>query len=162
MSVFDIDYNVKGWQALPVRLRQAIQYAWVKVCVRGVVALAEVFKSNRTANVYVCKHNSQVCFLEGALNDVFDAVDRGIYIDDPVYVDPVYVYRNFELKPVYIYKDVEAQPVYVYKDSELYSAGGVQFVVFVPVALVYDVDRLKALVNFYRLASKWHWTIETY
>jgi hypothetical protein len=76
MGFFDIDYNVKAWQSLPVRLRQAVQYAWLKVLVSPVVYLAGLFKVNRDANLYELAHDGQVCFLEAVLNDTFDPVVR--------------------------------------------------------------------------------------
>ena len=167
MPVFDVDFNLKSWQFLPVRLRQAVQYAWAKVCVSGVVYMAGVFRGNRTANLYDLAHNGQVCKLQGALNDVFDVALRRIYIDDPAYIDPTYVYRVPELKPLFIDKVSEIggsvipapDPVPLFKRSECYTGGGTQFVVHVPVGLVYDTARMKALIDKYRLASKRVYTI---
>ena len=160
MPFFDTDYNVLSWQTLPVRLRQSVMYAYAKVCMTAVIYLAGIFKSNRLYNLYMLAHNSQVCFMQGALNDVFDNVLRRITIGDPVYDDPLYVYEADELKPVWVGLVSEEgsttypNPEWVYLLSECYSGGGAQFIVHVPVGLVYDANRMKALINFYRVPSK--------
>ncbi len=161
MGFFDVDFGVKAWQFLPVRLRQAIQYAWAKVCVSGVVYMAGIFRTNRDANLYDLAHNGQVCKMEAVLNDVFDNVARTIYITDPAYIDPVYLYRRSELKPVYLYRRSESSPVYLYRRSECYDGSGVQFIVNVPAALygAIDLSRMRALIEKYRLVSKTNYII---
>lgn len=168
-SFYNIDFNAKAKQNLPVRLRQAIMYAWLKVLISPVVSLAGSFKTNRDDNLYDLAHNGQVCKLEAVLNDVFDNTGRGIYISDPSYKDALNIYRRVELKPVYLSRRSEIgstsypSPRYLYRRSELYTGGGLQFIINVPTAVtataVYDVDRLKALVDKYRLVSKKNYSI---
>lgn len=167
MGFWVTDYNKKGWEQLPVWWRQTTFYAWIKVIVSPVIYLAGLFKTNRDKNIYELAHNGQVCHLEAVLNDVFDATDRGIYIDDPAYIDPIYLYQDVELKPVWLGVTGETiagvdSPVWAYLVSEEYTGGGVQFKVMVPVAVTYDAARMRALVNKYRLVSKKNFTIETY
>ena len=162
-----MDFNKKGWEQLPVWWRQTTFYAWIKVIVSPVIYLAGLFKANRDKNIYDLGINGQVCYLEKALNDVFDATDRRIYIDDPDYVDPIYVYRTDELKTIWLGKTGETivgmtNPIPAYLRSEEYTGGGLQFKVMVPLAVTYDAARMRALVNKYRLVSKKNFTIETY
>jgi hypothetical protein len=167
MAFWDVDYNAKVWQSLPVWLRQTAVYAWLKVVVSPVVTISGAFNVNRLANEYEVAHNGQVCRLEGVLNDVFDATGRGIYIEDPAYVDALYIYRTDEEKPMWLGVTGETipgmdNPRWAYTVAEEYTGGGLQFVVKVPVALVYDADRMKAVINKYRLVSKKNYSIVTY
>ena len=121
-----------------------------------------LFGANRVANLYNLAHNGQVVKLAAVLNDTFDNTLRRIYISDPVYDDPDWLYQRDELKPLYFYTRGENKPVYTYLRSEVYAAGGVQFVVYVPTGLVYDVNRMKALINQYRLVSKNNYVITNF
>lgn len=165
MGYFDIDYNVKAWQNLPVRLRQTVQYAWLKVLLRPVMFLAGLFKANREANIYDLKHNGQVCFMEAVLNDTFDPALRRIFIDDPAYIDPLYLFPPMSLRPVYLGLASEAgttiypDPQWLYLRTELYSGGGVQFIIHVPAGLAVDLPRMRALTDKYRLVSKNNYAI---
>ena len=163
MSVFDVDYNVLVKQLLPVRLRQSKMIAWLKCLVAPVKWLYDLFKTFRNNNLYLLAHDSQVCYQEAALNDTFDPINRGIYISDGVYVDPVYVYLIPELKPVFIDLASEVgtsvipapDPVPLYLDMEIYAGlGAYTFIVNVPVAITFDMARLRALVDLYKLPGK--------
>ena len=167
MGYFDIDYNASAWQNLPVRLRQAVMYAWCKVVVSPVIYLAGLFAVNRNANLYNLAHNGQVCYLTAVLNDTFDSTLRRIYISDPAYIDPLFIYLEDELKPVWVGLESEVgstpypDPQWVYLESEVYTGGGVQFVVNVPAAIL-NVPYMKAVINKYRLASKSNYSIVTF
>lgn len=168
MPFYIVDYNADAWNNLPVRLRQSIMYAWLKVLIKPIIDLAALFGNNRAINLYILAHNSQVCYMEAALNDTFDDSGRGIYISDPVYADAIYLFEDAELKPVYMAMDAELPvvgyeaPVYAFQDGEAYSGLGVQFIVNVPVAVVFDTDRMKALIDYYRLPSKNNYSIVTF
>ena len=158
---------------MPVRLRTTIHKAWLKCLAGPVIYLKSLFDTNRTDNLYTLAHSSQVCYLQAVLNDVFDPIARGIYIADGPYVDPDFIYKVDEDKPLFI--DLVAEvgtgiiphpdPVPLYTGCETYIAG-VQFMVMVPSAVAaapgYDVYRLKALVNEYRLVSKNNYTVITF
>jgi hypothetical protein len=163
MSVFDVDFNILVQQLLPVRLRQPKMIAWMKCLTSPVVWLFGLFKIFRQNNLYNLGHDSQVCYLEATLNDAFDNILRRIYIDDGVYVDPTYIYQDIELKPVYIDLVSEigssvipaSDPVPLYLSAETVTAvSGLTFIVHVPAPIIYDITRLKALVNLYKLPGK--------
>ncbi len=151
--MFDVDFNILIWQLLPVRLRQPLQYAWMRCLVTPVNWLYGQFKSFRSTNLYNLAHNGQVCYLEAALNDVFDPVSRGIYISDGPYVDPVYLYRRSEGKPVYLSRRSEVgstpydAPTYLYRRSETFTGGSASFIVNVPSALTFDSSRMKGVLT---------------
>lgn len=169
MGLFDVDYNNLIWQNLPVRLRKSIQYAWLKCLCAPAIYLHSLFKTHRKNNIYTLVHNSQVCYMEAALNDTFDSIDRGIFFSDPEYRDPVYLYRVLEDKPVFIDLDSEVgtlvipmpDPVPLYTEGEtIFMAPS--FIVNVPATIVYDAERLKALIDLYRLPGRNVYTIAHY
>lgn len=167
MGFWDVDYNKMVWERLAVRLRQTVQYAWLKVLVSPVVTIAGWFNTNREANEYDVAHNGQVCHLEGVLNDTFDETDRRIYIEDPDYIDPLHIYLTPEKKTVWLGLTGETiagmdNPRYLWTVAEEYSGGGLQFKVMVPSALTFDTARMRAVVNKDRLVSKKNFSIETF
>lgn len=174
MGIFDADFSDSGLPRFltPVRLRGAKMLAWLKVLCTPITYLYNLFKANRTENLYVLAHTGQVCYLEAVLNDLFDNVDREIFISDGRYVDPEYVYRVDEEKPLFI--DLVSEigtsviddpdPVPLYTLAETWP-DGIQFIIHVPAALGLDAGqllRLRALVDKYRLPSKNTYTIVTF
>jgi len=170
MSVFDIDYEVLVETDLPVRLRAPIRLAWLDILVSPVVYEYGLFTANRGNNLYILGHSSQVCYMEASLNDIFDPTGRTITIVDAAFYDAVYTYLDDELKPVFIDLDSEIgdsvipnpDPVPLYTDGETYLLG-VNFIVQVPSAVtafpVYDLARLKAIVDMYRLPGKNNYSV---
>lgn len=94
----------------------------------------------------------QVCYLERLLNDRYDSELRRIKIDDGIFHLPIYIYQEDEIKPVYLFTEDENKPVYLYTDGE---AGEVldDFVVLVPVDIIFDMNEMKSLLNIYKLAG---------
>ena len=165
MSVFDVDFDVLTTQLLPVRLRQPVMTAWLKCLIDPVKWLYNLFTANRNNNLYLLAHDGQVCYLEGVLNDTFDSINRRIFISDPAYVDPVYIYEVPENKPVYIdlVSEIGASvipapdPLLLYTDAELYSGSRVAFIINIPLALTLtpgQITQLKALVDLYKLPAR--------
>lgn len=167
MGYFDIDIDVIAEQSLPTEQRKEITKAWMKCLVSPVKWLWAKFMLNRTANLYDMAHNGQVCKLEGVLNDTFDPILKRIYIGDGPWIDPEFVYRVDEDKDLYIAKASELPvsaydaPLYLYTVAET-SVEYVQFIVYYPTGLVFDMARMQALINKYRLAGKKFYTIESF
>lgn len=152
---------------MPVRLRNGIMTAWVKCLVAPVKYMQGLFKNNRANNLYILAHNGQVCYLEAALNDTFDNIDRGIFITDGTFDDALYIYMADELKPLWLGRISEEgstsypDPQVLYLATETYTEG-VSFIVHVPVTLAFDTAHMRALVDKYRLPGKGNYTIVTY
>ncbi len=171
MGIFDIDYGGLVVQLLPTRLRNNKITSWLRCLVSPVEWLFNLFTANRTNNLYVLAHDSQVCYLQAALNDVFDPVLRGILVVDGPFEDPLYLYLDPELKPLWLGLVSEEgttpypDPQVLYTDAETFSLG-ICFIVKVPVAVAagagYDVRRLRALVDFYRLPGRNNYSVTTY
>jgi hypothetical protein len=169
---WDPDFRALIWQYLSLDRRLPVWMRWLRaLCSPVSDFVAPAFQSFRKAKLYDLAHNSQVTYMQAVLNDTFDNTLRRIYIADPAFDDPVYVYQASELKPVYIWQASEvtgavpnAAAVYVYEASECYTGSGVQFVVNVPAAVYggLDVHELRGLVDEYRLVSKKNYSIVTF
>jgi hypothetical protein len=159
MPFYDIDYDVLVWQLMPVRLRKAIGYAWLKCLVEPVKWLHTRFLNYRAGNLYRLAHNSQVAYMEAALNDTFDNVLRRIYLIDGSYEDPLFVYLVPEDKPLWlglmseIGSTTYSNPLALFTNDET-SLLGTGFIVIVPMGLSFDMQRMRALVDLYRLAGR--------
>lgn len=167
MGFFDINYDTLRVQLLPVRLRKSVMKAWLRCLVIPVKWLYNLFMTNRENNLYFLAHNSQIVYLEAALNDVFDPISRGIFIEDGPYEDPLFTYLIPEERPLWIGLSSEAGtvaypvPMALFTDAET-SLLGNAFIVNVPSGVTFDADRMKALINRYRLAGRSIYQIVTY
>jgi len=167
MAFFDINYDTLRSQLLPVRLRKRNMKAWLRCLIVPVRWLYNQFKIQRTATLYYLAHNSQVVYLEAVLNDVFDPASRGIHVVDGLFEDPLFTYLVPESRPVWLGLASEAGssafpvPQVLYTSAET-SLLGNAFVVKVPAALSFDLDRMKALINRYRVAGKNIYGVITY
>lgn len=107
------------------------------------------------------RYTSQTMSLEGLLNDKFDNVSRRIYIDTVEdLADRDYDYFNSEgAIPTYEYFDSEGKPAeYDYFEAEWIAQ--VDFIVYVPVGLIYDSGYMNFLLKKYKLVSKRYKIIE--
>ena len=158
MDSYTVDLDRQVWQNLPVRLRQDVEWAWLKALIQPVKDVYVLFTDFRNSKLYELAHNSQVCFLQAALNDLFDAGLRRITISDPEWHDPLYVYRVDEDKPVWLALDSEVggtaydSPVYLFTDAETVDIIST-FIVNVPSGLAYDADQMRALIGKYKLVG---------
>lgn len=167
MSFFDIVYANLVKDTTPTLLRKRKWLAWLNVLVSPIKWQYDAFTAYRNYTLYLLSHTSQVFSIEVVLNDAFDATDRQIYITDEYYADPVWLPLVAELEQVWLATDAEDEPVWLPTDEEVAEAEtGKLFLVMVPVAVSisvgYSEDRLRALVNAYRLAGKDNYGVETF
>ncbi len=163
MGYWDIDWDIVVRDETPVDLRKPKRLAWLRVLVWPVKFIYNLLLQFRLNTIYYLTHSSQVCYMEAALNDVFDNDERRIYIADGPFKDPVPLYLDAEAdKEVPLAEDSELPvseydaPVYLYTDAETAELGA-QFIVYYPAVLALDAGqliRMRALVDRYRLPSK--------
>ena len=141
---------------VPPVLRGSLS-AWIKVILSPVQSLITLYDAYVLNKRNELKYNGQVMYLERCLNDKFDPINRGIYIDDAVAsgIVPVFIYNvaeNQETVVIYEANETEATTI-IYENNELY---GEDFVVFVPVSVSNLIGhrRIKAVVDFYKITSK--------
>ena len=142
---------------MPTILRGVKFIAWAKVLTSPCIDIYNREAAYRSSNLYILRHTSQVVYILSVLNDAFDDDLRRIRIVNSTDIDPIYTYRTPELKPKFIYKTAEHLAVNLFNDAEV-QADINGFIIQVPAAVaalpVYDINRLKALVDKYRLTSK--------
>lgn len=157
-NIFSIDYKKLIVLLLPTMLRKPILFALLKSATKPVVSLYDTFSSNRSRNLYEVEQNGQVCYMRKMLNDNFDRDQRRIYISDGESSEWVFLFQKSTFnsqggkQPVWVSNE---EPVLVPRQGSV-SAAGSDFVVNIPVALrgAADENRITALVNYYKLASK--------
>ena len=134
---------------LPVRLRLPRMIAFCKVLVTQLYTVQRLFLEYKEDTLYKMNHNGQVCFLQGALNDAFDRTLRRIVVTDQERTDFLVIYQRSEMK------EVRLGCVEVYPRGTAMS-DQIDFVIKVPEELrsVDNEARLKAIVNYYKLAGK--------
>ena len=151
-KIYDINYNrLVGWLT-PDDNRKPKLLSLLGVLVQPVTTIYQAFLLYRKAKLYYLLISPQKCYLERLLNDRYDYSLRRIYIDDGIDKDPKYIYQHAELKPLYIRRRSEASPVFIYTGGE---SGGYRndFIVYVPMGLVFQEPEMISLVKLYKLAG---------
>jgi hypothetical protein len=103
------------------------------------------------------RFDGRVIYLEHALNDAFDPIQRRIHIDDSTVSNttPSVLFRKTEGQPsIVLYRKNEAQSsVVLYRNSEIST---LDFTVFVPASIYNAISHtlITALVDFYKCAGK--------
>ena len=151
---FKLDINKLVILLTPTFLRQKRFLAWIKALHSPLTKVIDDFNENRKQNLYNLAHNGQVCHLRAALNDRFDVSQRRIKITEGNRYKRPYIYTDAEKKPKYL------SVIYLRDDAD-YGDTGVDFIVQVPTDLVYNDYEIRALIDFYKLASK-RYKIEKY
>lgn len=154
--MFNIDFNKLIIWMLPFFRRQTNYYSWMQTLCSGVISMFNELMVKRTADLYQINHDSRVFSIQAVLNDQFDTVNRTIYITDGFNKERIYLFTREESKPIYFYQRSENKPVYLFNRTD-YADTGVDFIVWVPNAIVLsvqDLTLLNSLVTKYKLASK--------
>lgn len=144
---FNVNWKILAISLLPPYLRSDVVNSYTALFSSEVDAVHYAWLQFRRQNIYNLAHNSQKCYLRAALNDRFDNQLRRIRIDDGNGFKRKYIYTDAEAKPKYL------GTMHLYDDSD-YEDTGVDFIVVVPAGLQYSIYEMRALVDFYRLASK--------
>lgn len=124
---------------------------WIECLLKPIDWLNSIFADYADKAYYRLAINGQVIYLEHYLNDLFDSVNRGIYISDDNLVIPPYIY-NQDHKGLYLYNS--GDPIILYNDADFEGQGS--FIVNVPgsISLTESLEkRIRAAVNRYRQAG---------
>ena len=127
---YQLDINKLIELLTPTFLRKERMLAWLRVIHFPLIKIMDDFNFNRNQNLYNLAYNGQVCYLRKALNDRFDIA-----------------HTDGEKKPKFL------GTIYLHDDAD-YSDTGVDFVVLIPAGLNYNDYEMRALIDFYKLASK--------
>jgi hypothetical protein len=159
-DTYIIDYKKLVRWLTPNRLRNARMLAWLGVLANPVVVLYTSFLAFRKTKLYYLGISPSVCDLERLLNDRYDFTQRRIYIDDAAEKPNRYIYNRLESKPKFIRHRSENMPYIIYNRTE-YGLLSNNFIVFVPVSVVFDLAELRSLLNIYKLLGK-RYTVQTF
>lgn len=196
--MFNIDWNWFAQIAMPEWWRKTRMVAFVRVLLSPIAYLHGVFLAFRARTIYNMQHTGQTMSLEHILNDRFDPIDRGIWIENMDDLTQTYIYRKVEERPTpYLYRkwrmgitysaghrvswngviwqatleNTNEPPgnnafwAYVRRTFRLIRKGEAlqpfDFIVWVPLLLVFDEAEMRSLINTYRMAGK-RYSIQTY
>jgi hypothetical protein len=145
---YNIDYKKLVILMLPTFLRKPVIVAYLQSLIAPIVTIHDLWKEKRIIDWYKLDHTGQVCKLRKVLNDALDPSERRIYIGDGNSFPRKYIYTRAENKPTFLGK------IYVYQNAE-YIGTGSDFIVYVPQEIIdTEINKLNALIIFYKLASK--------
>lgn len=151
------NWDIRDWLIrLDWRLRNRDEHiAWLYVILKPLTSLHARFLDVNASVDYRVLFNSQQRIFSDALNDLFDSEDRRIRVvtgtDD---IPRTFTYYKSEVNtPRYAYYENEAGTErFTFFTSE--SAQLAKFIVYVPSALSGDETRIRAWINYYKLADK--------
>lgn len=154
-KTFNIDFRKLALLLTPIFWRFTIFVDYIYTFIEPISRLHFDFLGFRKKEIYKVVHNGQVIILEKVLNDAFDETERRIFISEEVFFDPLYIYTTDENKPVFLGTE------YIYV-TPVNDAIDTDFIVNFPIALKPNnslallnfENRIKALTNYYKLASK--------
>lgn len=111
--------------------------------------------------LYKMQHNSQVVYLEKMLNEYFSVPGYDNQLHEST--KTVYIGDVPQAPKYYFYQPADNQPLYM---GLLYVGGGTgpnnyKFIVNVPVGYAFVEEKLRAEINYYKLAGK-KYIIQTY
>lgn len=139
---------------VPPRMYKKGIVGWLSVLLSSTQDLHARFVDYAEDVDYKLNHNSQVCYLEAALNDTFDPEMRRIYIEDAGGNVITPLQRDSDLSPVVLGSDTEGSALVLQPDSG-YTGGSYDFIVVLPYAFAQStIYRLRSLIDYYKLAGK--------
>lgn len=140
-NVFLSDLDTLAVQLLPVKWRNPIHIAILKVFIHPFKQQFKRLKTERERNLYVLQHDARVGLLEKVLNDRFDFAQRRIRIGFGNRIQSLYLYTEAEAQQTYL-------PKTIYTQDEI-SARNTDFTVLVPADLIYNESEMNYLITYY-------------
>lgn len=105
--------------------------------------------------VYLTSFTGQVIYLEHILNDLYDSIDRSIFISDGNQLPlPPYIYNKIEARPRFVYNKAEASLNKTYLHNKLEYALTYDFIVNTPVVISALDLQVSGIVRRYKIAGK--------
>lgn len=148
-----INWNRFIINLLPIALRTTSAYGFIRALFAPVVDLYSSFQTYERDVKYKLAHNSQAWSIQAVLNDAFDPDYRRIRIEDPGDKNVTLLNLDDDQRPLITDDDATAASI-VHNDST-YSVWSWDFIVVIPYAYSdSEIYRLRALVEFYKLAGK--------
>ena len=149
-----INYAKFVTERIAEQLRFEDVIAFVSVCISQVVTIYNDLLLFRDNILYKLSITPQVCYLEKMLNDRYDDIERRITIVDGKEYLPIFLYQKAESKPTFLFLKSEVgflkTLLYLKQETGQFTF---DFVINIPVAVLFNQPELIALVNTYKLAA---------
>ncbi len=143
-----INFNRLIQLLLPTFLRKAKMIAFIEILVKPISIL-------HIDTLYKMQHTCQVIYLEKMLNEHFNV--SGYDANNHENTKVIYI-NDAPIPPIqYVYLDQEIPPKgYLYLGTKYLTAATnhSDFVVHIPARIVFVEAKLKALIDYYKLAGK--------
>lgn len=164
--LFTVDFQDLIGQLLPMRWRKPLMQHWLLCLQAPTIALHQKLLTYRASVKQQLRYNSQVVYLQAALNDGADSVARRIFLSEGSNGVPLWLYTPAEEEPRFLgLRGAGAGTVvisaWLFTRSETVAAR-YDFIVWVPVTLIYDPIYLKGLIDSLRLPTKGNYIIMNY
>lgn len=154
MKIFNVDWKRLIVLNLLISLRLPLVFSFTYAAIRPIAQIHDRFLSNRRGNIDRVNITSQVCYLRGLLNDLFDPDERRIRIEDAKSNDWIFLWKEETFNTVQKGLPLWLGTVMLSKQDAIGSLG-FDFSVVVPIELKgIDEARMRANINYYKLASK--------
>lgn len=163
--MFNFDFLNTIKRLLPPKRRKIKYIAWLAGLFSPLRKLKDQFTTLQADKNYEIAFNTQTLSLENRINQHYSLPLGTIYIETIASIsnDVFDFWLSENQTPKYVYWLSEnSTPQYIYWLSETSpQAIGNDFIVYVPAALVFDEQEMKAIINLYKLAGK-RYTIVAY
>jgi len=137
---------------LPTMLRKPILGSLCQLLTSPVSNIHVRFLQYRKDILYQLQHNGQMCYLQAALNDKFDTVERRIRIQDADTTEVDVIYWREEQRLVGI--PLRSSGEYIVSSRGYSSTNGFDFIVLIPSDISSQKQQIRALTNVFKLAGK--------
>jgi len=152
-QIYNIDFSKLVIWFTPESWRTKRLNVWMQAMASTWNDLYNRFMVYRMGVKYRLKITPQVCFLERALNDRYDVVERRIRIIDAPEFLPLVLFRKSENKKLVLHRKSEDIHQVLYTKSET-AQFSVDFIVQIPITVAFDMDELKAFLTGLKLVTK--------
>ncbi len=153
-NIYRINWARLAAQCLPIDLRKVSMLRFIIALLEPIKTVYFVFLQLRKDQLYEAEINGQTINLERVLNDKFDAVERRIYITDGEYYTPPTYYDDWKNLPVNYYETGNPDNAIFYSTSALDNRVSFNFFVHVPTEVFFEKQRIRALVNLYKVFGR--------
>lgn len=156
MTFYDIDWSLLIKRILPTQKRDTWHIDWLMSALKGIRNIYDDFITFKSDTLRILSYNSQKLLFEKAINDDVDPTLKRVYIDNAAddLEDSFCYYISENQEDAYCYQLAE-EPFngrFTYRIIEYVFP--VDFTVYVPTALTNATQKIRAIVNFYKLAGK--------
>lgn len=158
-KIYNIDFTRLITWLFPPKLRAEILLNWLKALVSPISSLYNAWKLYYSDVAIRLSITSQVCSIEGYLNDIFDPVQRRITITDTLNDTVILIHKDEANLPLKLYiaysAGIDNNLITVISDDSNYGNSGYDFNVKIPFLLNINQEfRLKSIIDTYKLAGK--------